>query len=128
MISSSTLTTPSRSLERMSSAKWAIPSRVVKPKKPDVPLMVWMVRKMERMSSALSGSSSSSTNCWSSISRFSLDSERKSLRMSSSIPMALLLLFPRLYPSFLQQVALPKLTLFMVGGSPTGVSVAPRKR
>ena len=121
-MSSFMVTTPSLNLLRMSSAKWAIPSRVVKPKKPAVPFIVWTVLKILFMSSMLSGSCSSSTNCWSRSSRFSFDSAKKSLRMSSSIPIGL---YP---PLFFQHTVFPKFTLFIEGSSPTGVSVAPRNR
>jgi len=63
----------------MFSARCVIASSVVKPRNPQVPLMVWIVRKMLESRFLSLGRCSSSTNSWSSRDRFSLLSIRNSL-------------------------------------------------
>ena len=83
VISAFSASWPSRSREsRFSPACVSFSSRA-KPRNPQLPLMVWIVRKMLARSSLEEGSLSSFTSSWSSRSRFSLLSIRKSLTISS---------------------------------------------
>ena len=74
---------PSRSRDSSDSPAWVTDSRLVKARKPLVPLMVWIVRKMRDTSSRDCGCSSSETRSRSSWSRFSWLSTRNSWMMSS---------------------------------------------
>ncbi len=79
----------SRTWSRMFSATWVIDPRISNPKNPQVPLMVWMVRKTLAISCSSAGFFSSSTIPQSRTPRFSLLSIRNS-RTSSENSMATL--------------------------------------
>lgn len=74
---------PSRSRPIRLSAAWVMPARRTRPRKPQVPLMVWTSRKMLWIISRSDGSRSSWTSCSPAASMCSAVSTRKSLRISS---------------------------------------------
>ncbi len=74
---------PSRRRESRLSPACATFSSLLKPRNPQLPLIVWMVRKMLDRSSSAEGSDSSFTSSLSRRSRFSMLSTRKSLIRSS---------------------------------------------
>src|SRR6266853_2595517 len=78
---------PSRRRESRLSPACATFSSFLKPRNPQLPLIVWMVRKMLDRSSSQDGSDSSFTSSLSSRSRFSMLSTRKSLIRSSIAPL-----------------------------------------
>jgi hypothetical protein len=71
MISGVSARRPSRRRESRFSPLWVTASRREKPRKPQVPLIVWMVRKTLASVWREAGSASRTIRSWSSRSRFS---------------------------------------------------------